>query len=231
LGNCVSTYTTDVIVDAAIPSTIDLAGPFCISDALVDLNSPNEPGIWSGNGITDVNTGAFLPSAAGALSSAITFDSDAYCTSPSTINVQVTSALNASITPVNALCLNGSPVQLQTLTAGGTWSGNAVNASGSVNPTALGVGSFQAIYTLAGSCGDTDEITVQVVPIPQFNFSSSVASGCAPLNVQFNSSSASPLSSCIWSIDGQNVGNGCGIFNYFELEAWVGVAGGEADFL
>jgi gliding motility-associated-like protein len=219
LGNCVSTYSTDVIVDAAIPSTIDPAGPFCISDALVDLNSPNEPGIWSGNGITNVNTGAFLPSAAGALSSAITFDSDAYCTSPSTINVQVTSALNATITPVNALCVNGSPVQLQTLTAGGTWSGNAVNSSGSVNPTALGVGSFQAIYTFAGSCGDTDEITVQVVPLPQFNFSSSVTTGCAPLNVQFNSSSASALTNCIWTIDGLNVGSGCGSFNYNFLTA------------
>jgi gliding motility-associated-like protein len=219
LGNCISTFTTDVIVDAAIPSLIDPAGPFCISDALFDLNSPNEPGIWSGNGITNVNTGAFLPSAAGAIISAITFDSDAYCTAPSTINVQVSSALDATITPVNALCINGSPIQLQTLTAGGTWSGNAVNSSGSVNPTALGTGSFQAIYTLAGSCGDTDQITVQVVPLPQFNFSSSVTSGCAPLNVQFNSTSASTLTNCTWTIDGVNVGSGCGSFNYNFLSA------------
>jgi hypothetical protein len=119
-GNCVSTYTTEVIVDAAVPSTIDPAGPFCIADALVDLSSPNEPGVWSGNGLTDVNTGSFLSSTAGAGNSVVTFDSDAYCTSPSTINIQVTSALNAAITPVNALCVNGSPVQLQTLTAGGT---------------------------------------------------------------------------------------------------------------
>lgn len=220
IGNCVSTYTTDVIVDVAIPSTIDPAGPFCISDAAFDLNSPNEPGVWSGLGITNASTGLFLPSAAGGnVSTLISFDSDSYCTSPSTINVQVTSALNATITPVNALCVNGSPVQLQTLTAGGTWSGIAVNSSGSVNPTALGVGSFQAIYTLAGSCGDTDEITVQVVPLPQFNFSSSATTGCAPLNVQFNSSSASTLTNCIWTIDGLNVGNGCGSFNYNFLTA------------
>jgi gliding motility-associated-like protein len=108
---------------------------------------------------------------------------------------------------------------LQTLTVGGTWSGNAVNSSGIVNPTALGVGSFQAIYTFAGSCGDTDEITVQVVPLPQFNFSSSVTTGCAPLNVQFNSSSASALTNCIWTIDGLNVGSGCGSFNYNFLTA------------
>lgn len=219
LGNCVSTYTTDVIVDAATPSMIDAAGPFCISDAIVDLNSQNEPGIWSGNGITDVNTGAFLPSAAGAISSAITFDSDAYCTSPTTINVQVTSALSAAITPVNALCVNGNPIQLQVANAGGTWSGNAVNSSGSVNPTSLGVGSFQAIYTLTGSCGDADTLTIQIVPLPQFNFSSSLTTGCAPLNVQFTSTSASTMTNCTWTIDGLNVGSGCGSFNYNFLTA------------
>lgn len=215
LGSCISTYTLDVVFDALSPSIINPAGPFCISDAAFDLNSLNEPGVWSGLGITNASTGLFLPSAAGGnVSTLISFDSDSYCTSPSTLNISVVASLDASILAQVPLCVNGNPVQLQTLTAGGTWSGNAVNSSGSVNPAALGVGSFQAIYTLAGSCGDADTLTIQVVPLPQFNFSSNVTTGCAPLNVQFNSSSASALSSCIWSIDGQNVGNGCGSFNY-----------------
>jgi len=214
IGNCISTYTTNVVVDAATPSVVNAAGPFCISDLVFDLTSPNEPGFWSGNGITDINTGAFLPSAAGSGSSAITFDSDAYCTSPSTINIQVTSALSAAITPINPLCVNGNAVQLQVANAGGTWSGSAVNSNGLVNPSTLGIGSFQAIYTISGSCGDTDTLTVEVVPLPQISFSSSVTTGCAPLNVSFNSSSATALSSCVWSIDGVNVGNGCGNFNY-----------------
>jgi PKD repeat protein len=214
IGNCVSTYTTSIVVDAATPSVINTAGPFCISDLVFDLNSPNEPGLWSGAGITDLNTGAFLPSSAGSGNSAITFDSDAYCTSPSTINIQVTSALSAAITPINPLCVNGSSEQLQVANAGGTWSGNAVNSSGMVSPAALGVGVFQAIYTIAGSCGGADTITIQVVPLPQFSFTSSAATGCAPLNVQFNSNSATALSSCVWSIDGVNVGSGCGSFNY-----------------
>jgi gliding motility-associated-like protein len=214
IGNCVSTYTTSIVVDAATPSVINTAGPFCISDLFFDLNSPNEPGLWSGAGIIDLNTGAFLPSSAGSGNSAITFDSDAYCTSPSTINIQVTSALSAAITPINPLCVNGSSEQLQVANAGGTWSGNAVNSSGMVSPAALGVGVFQAIYTIAGSCGGADTITIQVVPLPQFSFTSSAATGCAPLNVQFNSNSATALSSCVWSIDGVNVGSGCGSFNY-----------------
>jgi len=214
IGSCISTYSTNVIVDAAIPSVINAAGPFCISDLVFDLNSPNEPGLWSGTGITDVNTGAFLPSSAGSINSAITFDSDAYCTSASTINIQVSSALSATITPINSLCVNGNLVQLVAANAGGTWSGNAVNSSGTVSPAALGVGTFQAIYTIAGSCGGADTITIQVVPLPQFSFTSSTATGCAPLNVQFNSNSATALSSCVWSIDGVNVGTGCGSFNY-----------------
>ena len=214
-GSCISTYTTDVIVDAAIPSTIDLAGPFCISDGAFDLSSLNEPGVWSGLGITNSSTGLFLPIAAGGnVSTLITFESDNYCTSPSTLSISVAAALDASISSQVPLCINGNPVQLQVANAGGTWSGNAVNSSGMVSPAALGVGTFQAIYTIAGSCGGADTLSIQVVPLPQFNFTSNITTGCAPLNVQFNSSSASALSSCVWSIDGQNVGNGCGSFNY-----------------
>lgn len=215
LGNCFSTYTTVVIVDAATPSMIDAVGPFCISDAAFDLNSSNEPGVWSGMGITNTSTGLFLPSAAGGnVSALVSFDSDAYCTSPSSITIQVSSALDASINPINPLCENGNPVQLQTATAGGTWTGNAVNSSGVVNPTLLGVGNFQAIYTIAGSCGGSDMQNIQVVQLPQVNFTSSVTTGCAPLNVEFNSSVLSPTNSCTWTVDGVNVGNGCGIFNY-----------------
>ena len=214
LGTCVSTYTIDVVVDAATPSLIDPAGPFCISDASFNLNSPNEPGVWTGIGITNSSTGDFLPSSAGVGSSNISFDSDAYCTSTSTINISVTSALDASITPITPLCENGNPVQLLAANSGGVWSGNAVNSSGLVTPTSLGVGNFQAVYTIAGSCGDSDMITIQVVPLPQVSFSSSASTGCAPLNVLFNSSSATALTSCVWSVDGQNVGNGCGSFNY-----------------
>ena len=215
LGSCISTYTLDVVVDALSPSIINPAGPFCISDAAFDLSSPNEPGVWGGLGVTNFNTGLFLPSSAGGnVSTLITFDSDNYCTSPSTLSISVAAALDASISSQVPLCVNGSPVQLQVANAGGTWSGNAVNSSGTVSPAALGVGSFQAIYTIAGSCGGADTLSVQVVPLPQFNFTSNETTGCAPLNVQFNNSSALALSSCIWSIDGQNVGNGCGSFNY-----------------
>lgn len=215
LGSCISTYTLDVVFDALSPSIINPAGPFCISDAAFDLSSPNEPGVWSGLGVTNTTTGLFLPSSAGGnVSSLITFDSDSYCTSPSTLSISVAASLDASILAQVPLCVNGNPVQLQVANAGGTWSGNAVNSSGMVSPAALGVGTFQAIYTIAGSCGGADTLSIQVVPLPQFNFSSNVTTGCAPLNVQFNSSSASALSSCIWSIDGQNVGNGCGSFNY-----------------
>ncbi len=215
LGNCTSTYTTDVTVDALTPSIINPAGPFCVSDAAFDLSSPNEPGVWSGLGITNVTTGLFLPANVGGnVNTLISFDSDSYCTSPSTLSISVAAAADASIASQIPLCVNGNPVQLQVVSAGGIWSGNAVNSVGVVNPTSLGVGDFEAIYTITGSCGDADTISVQVVPLPQFSFASSGTTGCAPLNVQFTSNSTSVLSSCVWSVDGQNVGNGCGNFNY-----------------
>ena len=215
IGNCFSTYTTNVVVDAAAPSIIDAAGPFCISDVAFDLNSPNEPGVWSGLGITNTSTGLFLPSAAGSnVNTLISFDSDSYCTYPSTLSISVSEVLDATIISQVPLCVNGNPVQLQVANSGGIWSGNAVNSSGMVNPIALGVGSFQAIYTLPGSCGDSDMLTIQIVPLPQVNFTPSVTTGCAPLNVQFDSFTLSPATNCTWSVDGVNAGNGCGTFNY-----------------
>jgi hypothetical protein len=118
LGSCISTYTLDVVVDALSPSIINPAGPFCISDAAFDLSSPNEPGVWGGLGVTNFNTGLFLPSSAGGnVSTLITFDSDNYCTSPSTLSISVAAALDASISSQVPLCVNGSPVQLQVANA------------------------------------------------------------------------------------------------------------------
>jgi gliding motility-associated-like protein len=49
------------------------AGPFCPSDAPVNLVSNNPGGTWSGTGITNANTGTFSPSVAGAGSFLITY--------------------------------------------------------------------------------------------------------------------------------------------------------------
>ncbi|MEY2938287.1 MAG: hypothetical protein RL062_876, partial [Bacteroidota bacterium] len=180
-GTCTQTYTTAVSVDTPTPTTIDPAGPFCSGDTSFDLSSPDEPGTWSGSGITNPTSGLFDPAAATIGLNTITFTSSSYCTSPSTIDLSVITAGDASINPIPAQCDNGPNVTLTTATPGGAWSGTGVNALGVVNPTTLSPGTYTAIYTLGGSCGDVDQINITIDAIPQPQFTWSDSSGCAPL--------------------------------------------------
>lgn len=166
INNCTSTFTLDVQVDALTPSLIDAAGPFCQSIAPVDLNAALEPGIWSGVGIADVITGSFDPLISGVGNHTITFDSDAYCTSPSTINVEVFDQYDATITPINPLCNNADPVTLSVVDAIGAWSGTGVNNSGVVIPENLSPGTYTATYTISGLCGNTSSISFEIIEVP-----------------------------------------------------------------
>lgn len=199
-GVCTTDLTSSVTVDSPMPSSIDAAGPFCAGDPVYDLNSPDEPGQWSGSGISDVNQGMFDPSAANSGSNSITFQSDNYCTSPATINVNIISSGDATITPIGVLCDNSTPINLNAATPGGGWSGSGVNALGQVNPITLNPGNYTAIYTLPGACGDVDQINFTIEALPQPTFTWSDSNGCAPLQVTFNTNSG--VNSNQWLFDG-----------------------------
>jgi gliding motility-associated-like protein len=66
---------------------------------------------------------------------------------------------DASVCVPQGLCSNSASVTLTAATAGGTWSGTGVNASGVFNPAVSGAGVFVITYTLA--CGSSSiSITV-----------------------------------------------------------------------
>lgn len=79
---------------------------------------------------------------------------------------------DATICQPPTKCVTDAPFQLQTATAGGTWSGSGVNASGQFNPATAGVGTHTVVYTLP--CG-SETITINV-------------SACTPLSVCNNGS-------------------------------------------
>lgn len=66
---------------------------------------------------------------------------------------------DASICQPANQCVNNSPIQLQTSTTGGTWSGTGVNSTGVFSPSTAGVGTHTVVYTLA--CG-SESITITV---------------------------------------------------------------------
>jgi PKD repeat protein len=74
---------------------------------------------------------------------------------------------DATITPVDTLCVNGDPVTLHAHDQGGTWSGNGV-VNNTFDPSIAGVGDHIVSYDITdgNGCSDFDQITVTVVPAP-----------------------------------------------------------------
>jgi gliding motility-associated-like protein len=113
---------------------------------------------------------------------------------------------DATVCVPSAMCATGPSVTLTAATAGGTWSGTGVNASGVFNPAVSGPGIFVITYTLA--CGSSSiSITVNT---------------CAPLAVCAETNGTLTASNGIPTYSWQNsvlttpciagFGSYCGIF-------------------
>jgi len=77
---------------------------------------------------------------------------------------------DATITPVDTLCINSNPVTLKAHDNGGTWSGDGVT-NNSFDPGLAGVGNHIIRYEItdANGCSDFDEVTITVMPSPATN--------------------------------------------------------------
>jgi gliding motility-associated-like protein len=142
-------------------ATITPAGPFCDNDAPFSLNAVDAGGTWSGNGVN--SSGVFDPSAAGSGTHQIIYTISGSCGDADTINIIVNDSYDATITAAGPFCDNDAPVTLSAVDAGGTWSGNGVNATtGVFNPSTAGVGTHTITYSISGTCGDSDTISIVV---------------------------------------------------------------------
>jgi gliding motility-associated-like protein len=87
------------------------------------------------------------------------------CRAIDSVMFDFTGYADATIDPVNAtnqLCTGNAPVQLTAVTAGGTWTGTGVNATGVFDPALAGVGVHTITYTIADPCGDVATIDITV---------------------------------------------------------------------
>ena len=77
---------------------------------------------------------------------------------------------DATITPVDTLCPESSPVTLKAHDQGGTWSGNGVTNDRFV-PSVAGTGDHIVKYEItdANGCTDSDQIIITVMPEPVAN--------------------------------------------------------------
>ncbi len=97
---CSSSDSVDITVRDAPAASITPVDPFCIYDPPYDLASAPAQGTWTGNGITDANTGIFDPAVAGLGSHEIrftTFPDASGCSGNATIEVRVADIPGAQI--------------------------------------------------------------------------------------------------------------------------------------
>ncbi len=164
LGSCGSVDTETITVLSNADATISPQGVLCSDGTNVILSAADAGGIWSGTGIINSSTGEFSPSVAGAGTFTISYTISGTCGATGNINIQVDARLDASISPAGPYCDGQTPVTLNSMMSGGTWSGNGIvnSTTGIFDPTTAGVGTHTITYTLAGACGDSQSISVQV---------------------------------------------------------------------
>ncbi len=131
---------------------------------------------------------------------------------------------DATICPAGPFCTTDPSYTLTTATAGGTWSGAGVNASGVFNPATAGAGTHNIVYTLA--CGkDSIQIVVNLCA------SLSVCINGATLTVSngtpgYTWQTQTTVSSCAACTIGCNFPPGCST----TVTSWTTIATGTSTF-
>lgn len=165
-----SDQITITVVPGPVVNIVPVSTLF-INDPPVILNATPPGGTFTGNGVTG---DSFSPVAAGIGVHIITYQAgiNKYgCSGIDTIHIKVLmTPPDATITPVDTLCVLGNPVTLVAKDPGGTWSGDGV-INDKFYPGVAGAGNHIVSYEITDINGftDKDQITITVVPVPVVN--------------------------------------------------------------
>jgi PKD repeat protein len=160
---------TIIVVDKP-DATITPVKTTCTNDSKVTLIAHDTGGIWSGPGVTG---SIFDPATAGPGSHIIKYiiRNSTGCTDSAQTIITVVQSPDATITPVDTLCINGPAITLVANDTTGVWSGAVSNNN--FDPAVLGAGDHIVNYTITdiNGCTDMKQITISVVPVPIVNIS------------------------------------------------------------
>ncbi|MDF2435928.1 MAG: hypothetical protein K0Q95_304 [Bacteroidota bacterium] len=159
-ASCNDIEPVTVSVTANDDATITAPASVCSAAAPVTLTAPTTGGTWSGTGVSA--SGVFDPSVAGVGTSVVTYTTNGVCPDTDNASIIVTLSDDVTVTGPSTVCEGSSAVTLTAPTAGGTWTGTGVSASGSFDPTVSGVGSFTITYATSGACSNTDDLIITV---------------------------------------------------------------------
>ena len=161
---CSDVDTAIVKVIPVPDATIDPVPTLCITDTIITLNAASDGGVWSGPGVTG-NT--FNPAISGYGNHQIEYkivDTNG-CMDSDQITITVATP-DATIIPIDTLCINHAPVTLTAHDMGGVWSGPGVTDD-KFDPAIAGPGTHTIHYSIVNpDCSDSDTEDITVVPIP-----------------------------------------------------------------
>lgn len=167
-NGCSASGQITINVRPAPVVTINHVASLFINDPPVVLVASPPGGNFTGDGMT-LNT--FNPASAGIGIHVITYHSipDKYgCSGMDTIHIKVImTPPDATIIPVDTLCVQSNPVTLHAHDDGGIWSGDGVKVDKFI-PAVAGVGNHIISYTITDTNGfsATDRTTITVMPLP-----------------------------------------------------------------
>ncbi|MFK7799140.1 MAG: choice-of-anchor V domain-containing protein, partial [Aureispira sp.] len=132
----------------------------------------------------DSTTGTIDISASGPGSYTVGYFTNGPCPAQGFTTITITNSTNASFSYSNAsYCVNGADPTPTAVTTGGTYtaspSGLSINAStGLIDLSASTSGSYTVTYTTGGSCSNSSNQSVNILPLDNASFSYSNASYC-----------------------------------------------------
>lgn len=157
-------YTTaDGCTDTKIVRVDDIAMPsdmtVCQSDPQFNLSAIPFGGVWSGTGVANWYWGTYKPADAGPGTHTITY----------TLN-GCSATMEITVTQIDAggnyvICPEESPIQLNGVPSGGTWSGIGVSSSGLYDPTIAPSPTNDTLTYSLNGCTDTRVVYVQQTTI------------------------------------------------------------------
>lgn len=188
-GNCIDSDNELILVYLNPNADFIASGPYCETDAAVNLVAVNPGGTWSGPGITDAANGTFDPAVAGPGIHDISYTIvNVACTDVVTKPITVNDAVDATITPAGPFCQNQAALSLTAVDPGGAWSGTGITnpATGTFNPAIAGPGTHLITYSIVnGACSDTDteNFVVNLYPNSAINPAGPFCQNAAPVNL------------------------------------------------
>jgi gliding motility-associated-like protein len=169
-GQCPVSDDAEVEIVQQPSAEVNDPGILCTGEGNVLLTTVDPGGVYTascGNCINGVN-GSFDPVMAGPGQHTITYSIGGLCPDQQQLTITVEQSADATLQPVGSYCVGWGDVQITAADEGGLFTANCGDCidsqTGIFTTTGLTPGQYTVTYTLAGFCGDTDQINVIVIP-------------------------------------------------------------------